>query len=33
MLEEFLYYIKVKDADSAVKLFRRSAGDFLAMVE
>ena len=33
MLEEFLYYIKVKDANSAVKLFRRSAGDFLAMVE
>ena len=33
MLEEFLNYIKVKDANSAVKLFRRSAGDFLAMVE
>lgn len=33
MLEEFLYYIKVKDSNSAVKLFRRSAGDFLAMVE
>lgn len=33
MLEEFLYYIKVKDANSAVKLFRRSAGDFLAIVE
>lgn len=32
-LEEFLYYIKVKDANSAVKLFSRSAGDFLAMVE
>ena len=33
MLEEFLYYIKVRDANSAVKLFRRSAGDFLALVE
>lgn len=33
MLEEFLYYIKVKDANSAVKLFRRSAVDFLALVE
>lgn len=33
MLEEFLYYIKVRDANSAVKLFRRSAGDFLALVD
>ena len=33
MLDEFLYYIKVRDANSAVKLFRRSAGDFLSLVE
>lgn len=29
MLEEFLYYIKVKDADNAIALFTQSANDFL----
>ncbi len=33
ILEEFLYYIKVKDPNSTMELFRRSARDFLAMVE
>lgn len=33
VLEEFLYYIKVRDPDSAVKLFEQSAEEFLIMVE
>lgn len=30
MLEDFLYYIKVRDADSAAALFTQSADDFVA---
>lgn len=32
-LEEFLYYIKVRDPDSAVNMFQQSAEEFLALVE